>query len=218
MVPMILIDNKSTFDDFQMIMTSYSIPPPAPKIKLIDLPIGDGSIDLTEAIYGDISYEDRECEFNFVFLGPIEDRAPQLELLSAFVHGRRRKVMTLDDPEHYYIGRMMISAYEKEGASVAVQLTMIAEPYKYKLNPTKVTGTIPAGGSVNLDVKNARMRVIPKITVSAAATISHAGNNYSVQAGTWRLTNIVLTEGSNILTITAAQGTTYTIEYQEGAI
>ena len=48
MVPMILIDNKSTFDDFQMIMTSYSIPPPAPKIKLIDLPIGDGSIDLTK--------------------------------------------------------------------------------------------------------------------------------------------------------------------------
>ena len=65
--------------------------------------------------------------------------------------------MTLDDPEHYYIGRMMISAYEKEGASVAVQLTMIAEPYKYKLNPTKVTGTIPVAGSVNLDVKNARM-------------------------------------------------------------
>ena len=214
----ILFDTIHTFDTWGLILLDFSMSNPAPKRKYIDLPIGDGSIDLTEAIYGDISYSDRIAAFSFGTKCPEVDRSNLQSMISATLHGKKCKIMLPDDPYHYYIGRLTVSPIQRYGTIGLLQMEAICEPYKYKQNLTKVAGTIPAGGSVNLDVKNARMRVIPKITVSAAATISHAGNNYSVQAGTWRLTNIVLTEGSNILTITAAQGTTYTIEYQEGAI
>lgn len=218
MEPGILIDGIHTFDAYGLIMTSYQMEPPPVKTKYVDLPIGNGTIDMTEAIFGDVSYEDRQAEFNFVYLGAVNNRADLLSQFGAFVHGRRRRITTADDPYHYYVGRLAISDTERDKAIQHIQVTATCEPYKYKMFPTVVSGAVPAGGAVTRSCLNSRMRVIPEITVSTAATISFGGSTYSVNAGTWKLTNVVFVEGDNEITITAAAGTTYSITYQEGLI
>ncbi|MBR0575678.1 hypothetical protein KCG48_04900 [Proteiniclasticum sp. BAD-10] len=214
----IIFDNLHTADDWDLILTAQEMEPPKVKTKYIDLPIGDGSIDLTEAIYGDVSLEDREGTFEFDMLCPPAERADLLSAIGSYIHGKKRKIILPDDDQHYYYGRMAISSFKANGIIGKLEIEAVCDPYKYKLDPTIYSGSIGAGGSITLSCSNSRKRVIPKITVSGAVSIAFEGNTYNLSTGTWQTTSIIFKEGQNPITITGAAGTTYSIEYQEGAI
>lgn len=214
----LIIENIHTYNDWGLILTAQEMEPPRVKTKYIDIPLGDGAIDLTEALIGDVSYEDRKGTFEFDLLVPPENRAALVSAMGSYIHGKKRKLTLPDDPDHYYYGRMAMNSFKAQGMVAKLEIEIICDPYKYKNEPTVYSGSIGAGGSENLVCDNSRKRVIPTITVNAGVTLGFAGNTYSVSAGTWQLTNIIFEEGQNALTITGAAGTTYTIEYQEGAI
>jgi len=214
----LIIDNIHTYNDWGLILTAQEMEPPKVKTKYIEKPLGDGSIDLTEAIIGDVAYEDRKGTFEFDLLVPPENRAGLVSAMGSYIHGRKRKLILPDDLDHYYYGRMALSSFVAQGLIGKLEIEIVCDPYKYKLDPTVKSGSIGTGGSVTVICTNSRKRVIPEITVSAAVTIVFNGNSYSVSPGTWKLTNIIFVEGQNELTITGAAGTTYSIEYQEGAI
>ena len=209
--------NHNTLD-WGLTLIDIVMSSPAPKTKYIDLPIGNGSIDMTEAIYGDVSYSDRESTFVLGLKVSLEDRAFTQDIITNALHGKRLKIVLPDDPYHYYMGRLSVGPLRLNGTVAQMEITAICDPFKYKMYPTVVSGAVPAGGTVTMSCLNSRMRVIPEITVSAAATIGFGGSNYAIGAGTWKLTNVVFVEGVNPITITAAEGTTYSITYQEGLI
>lgn len=214
----IIIDDKHTYDDWDLVLRSQDIGIPEVKTIYVDIPAGNGSIDLTEALTGEAAFEDRSGKFIFDVLCQPNERPALIAEIGAYVHGKRRKIVLPDDPNNYYLGRLEIDGFDLAGMVAALSIKTKCDPYKYKNNKTTVSGTITTGGTMNLTCNNSRKKVFPTITVSAAVQVVFGTDTFSLGAGAHTVTGIILEEGANLLTINGANGTTVSIEYQEGAI
>lgn len=200
--------------DLGLILTDQRIGIPEPKRYEVDIPSGDGKLDLTE-FFGWVKYNNRPLEFEFTY--PIQEGV--LQTVINALHGRRLDIVVDDDPDWVYRGRVTV----EEGARISNTVGTLTvecdcDPYKYKPDKTVVERTIGSSGSIQVTLHNDRMPVIPTITTSGEITIQYKGNSYTVSAGTYKLTNLLLEEGESDFTVTGANGTTIKIEYQEGAI
>ena len=63
----ITFGEKNTWDDWHLVPTSRPVfHPPAQKVKTIDVPGGDGVIDLSRALTGYPVYQNRTGSFEFI--------------------------------------------------------------------------------------------------------------------------------------------------------
>lgn len=207
-----------TAERWDLVLASKGIGEAEPKEEYVDIPSGNGSIDLTEALTGEIVYDDRDLDFAFTICHPREEWEALLRDIKSKIHGRRMVIREPDDLGHYYIGRVKVDSVLPNRTIATLKVSAVCEPYKLKNNVTVKQGTIGASGSMIMTCENDRKRVIPTITTSAAINISFEGNSISVNAGTFRMTNLVFVEGLNTMTITGAAGTVVEFEYQEGAL
>ena len=51
------IDGKDIHRDLGALMTNYTISPPKPQENLLQIPLRNGSLDLTKALTGEVKYE-----------------------------------------------------------------------------------------------------------------------------------------------------------------
>ena len=212
----VFFDGIASFSDWGLYLTALSIDAPKPKEIYVEIPNGDGALDLTEALTGEVHYESRP--FEAVFAIKPETYSVDLERwLIGYLNGKQRTIRTKEEPGYYVIGRCATSI-KKDGVLAVLTVKATCKPWKYKNDVTAINTTIGASGTTTLNLTNERKRVIPTITASAAVTIAFNGQTISVNAGTQRLTNIALQYGNNVLIITGAEGTTVLFEYQEGAL
>ena len=62
----LIVDGVDVSMKYRMVMADgYTLEPPEPKTYTIDIPGGDGVIDLTESLSGDVVYNNRHQEFTF---------------------------------------------------------------------------------------------------------------------------------------------------------
>ena len=212
----VFFDGMASFSDWGLYLTSLTIDAPKPKEIYVEIPNGDGALDLTEALTGEVHYESRPFEAVF----NIKPEAYSVELerwLIGYLNGKQRIIRTKAEPGYYLIGRCATS-FKNDGILAILTVKATCQPWKYKNAPTVVNSTIGASGTTSITLTNERKRVIPTITASAAVTVVFNGQTISVNAGTQRLTNIAISYGDNLLTITGAEGTTVLFEYQEGAL
>lgn len=210
MVNGIMFDNTHSYEDLNLILSSVEIPPAAPKTSLVDIPGGDGSVDLTEAL-GRVNYKNRECTFTFSAF-PQDDFEEKKQEVSNLLNGKRFKIVLDKDPDYYWIGRCSIDKYQSSKNLHKIVVKASVAPYKLKLNQTVVT--VPAGENVVRPMWNSRKTVVPIITTTAEATIIFDGNTFYIGAGTHKILNIELTEGANQVTVTSTAPVQF--EYQEG--
>ena len=212
----VYFDNAATFNEWGVYLSSIDLGDPKPKEIYVEIPNGDGALDLTEALTGDVHYESRPIEM--VFTIKPETYSVQLaRRIRSFLNGQRRIIRWDDEPGYHLIGRCA-TTLQKDGVLWLLTVRATCQPWKYKNAPTVVNSTIGASGTTSITLTNERKRVIPTITASAAVTIAFNGQTISVNGGTQRLTNIALSYGNNALTITGVAGTTVLFEYQEGAL
>ena len=212
----VFFDGIASFRDWGIYLSSIVIDDPKPKEIYVDIPNGDGALDLTEALTGEVHYESRPFEAVFT-IKPETYSVELVRYLRSYLNGKQRTIRTKEEPGYYLIGRCATSI-KKDGVLTLLTVKANCQPWKYKNDVTAINTTIGAGGTTTLNLTNERKRVIPTITASAAVTIAFNGQTISVNAGTQRLTNIALSYGDNLLTITGAEGTTVLFEYQEGAL
>ncbi|HFI0687003.1 TPA: hypothetical protein ACGO46_001629 [Streptococcus suis] len=210
-------DGILSYDDWGVYLTSFFVGDAEPKENYIDIPFGDGSLDLTEAVTGEVSYSSREFEAIFTIKPPRSEWPDLVRMMRTYLNGRKRKIRNADEPDYYLIGRCKTS-FEIDGVLGRFTVFATCEPWKFKNAPTVQNVAIGASGSATIYLSNSRKRVIPTITTSAEVSITFGGQVTVVTAGTHKFTNIVLVEGENQLTITGATGTTVSFEYQEGAL
>lgn len=213
----ILFDNVATFNEWGIYLSSYSIGDAEPKEHYIDIPSGDGSIDLTESLTGDVTYSNRDFEATFTIKPPQKDWLLLLAKINAFLNGRKRKIRVANEPGYYLLGRCK-TTFEKDGVVAFLTVTASCEPWRYKEQETIYNLTIPASGQLEVNCKNSRKRVLPVITVSDEVTVVFGNKSITMNAGSYKYTNIRFVEGDNKLIITGTAGTTIAIEYQEGGL
>lgn len=212
----VFFDGIASFSDWGIYLTSLTIDAPKPKEIYVEIPNGDGALDLTEALTGEVHYESRPFEAVFA-IKPENYSVDLVRWLIGYLNGKQRNIRTKAEPGYYLVGRCATSL-KNDGVLAILTVKATCQPWKYKNDVTAINTTLGASGTNTLNLTNERKRVIPTITASAAVTVVFNGQTISVNAGTQRLTNIALSYGDNLLTITGAEGTTVLFEYQEGAL
>lgn len=197
----ITIDGKHT-SDFGLIMTACEIGAPEPITHIVSVPGRRTDLDLTEAVYGEITYKPRTLKFTFDH--PRDTTAGFQGLLAALsnlYHGKRVKVTIDGDPSWYWIGRMTVSGTKDKKGLATFVMTLSVEPYKYaitsslekwKWDPFSFeTGviryynnlSIPA--SKKITVYGSIAPVTPMVKASKTMTVTVKGKTFTLMANTW---------------------------------
>ena len=206
--------NIHSFNDLNMILSKVEISPASPKTTYIDIPGGDGSIDLTEA-HGEIRYSDRTIKIILSML-PSDSKTwaeKQTEISNA-LNGRYFDRITLEkDADFYYSGRCTVSDYAEDGKDRQISISAKVRPYKMRQNETVLKVNLSTAEHT-ITLQNSRKSVIPDIVCTGNAAIVFKGNTFTIGEGAFRFLDILLVEGANIMTVSGSGTLTFT--YREG--
>lgn len=224
-------DEKHTYDDFGLRITTINIGFPSAKTSKIDIPGADGYLDMTD--YFGTRYDTRkltiECD--------VEDKnyynwAGQMSQISNYLHGKRRKIVLDWDNGFYYLGRGSCE-YDKDNRVYSeITLKFECDPYKYDLTATdedwlwdpfdfeegviREYGNQAVDGTLALTVVGSPMPVVPKIIVSADMQVAFGGESYRLKSGENYLPDIEIKEGEHVLIFTGHG--TVTVSYRGGSL
>lgn len=213
----IKFNNIHSWDNLNLVLSGSEIPPAKPKTNYVDIPGGNGSVDLTEA-HGDIVYYDRDCKFTFT-MNPTNDLSDSAfeekkTQISNLLNGKVFNICLDKDESYYYSGRCEVSDYLSDKRLRQIVVTAKVKPYKLKVTETEVTTTLSSTVK-QVTLKNGRMKVVPEIVCSNDnTTIIFNSKTITLNAGTHNILDIELVKGDNILQV---QGTgTIKFKYREG--
>ena len=205
--------NYHSYSDLNLLLSQKTIGTPSIKTESIDIPGGDGVLDLTE-YFGEIKYGNRPLTFEFSTIVP---RSQFMELFSTVqnaLHGKKMQIVLEDDPEWYYVGRITVSEWKAEKTIGKLTIDCDCEPYKNSIVETKVSKAV--SGSSTIVLANGRKSVVPTITTTASMTISFGTYSGTFSAGTFIIPELVLVEGNNSVTVTGTGNITFS--YRKGEL
>lgn len=201
-----------SFDDWGLLLSSVDIGMPSIKTEYVDIVGGNGTIDLTE-VYGQIFYDDRNITMNFIALDDILRWTDQLDIITAYLHGKTFKITLDNNKAWYFNGRVSLDKYTTSKRLSKIVLKAVCEPFKLKQDKTIVKRQISSKTVVKCVCS--RMETIPTFTVSSPMTMIFNNSTYSL-SDTVKYSDVVFTEGDNNLEIDGSGE--LTITYQEGTI
>lgn len=215
----IKFNNIHSWDNLNLVLSGSEIPPAKPKTNYVDIPGGNGSVDLTES-HGYIYYYDRDCKFTFT-MNPTNDLSDSAfeekkTQISNLLNGKVFNICLDKDEFYYYSGRCEVSEYLSDKRLRQIVVTAKVKPYKLKVIETLVITTL-SSTLQQITLKNGRMKVVPEIVCSNDnTTIIFNSKTITLNAGTHKILDIELVEGDNILQV---QGIgTIKFKYREGAL
>lgn len=194
----LIVNNVDLTTEFGLILIDgYTLNPPQPKVYTVDVPGGNGVIDLTEAVGGDVTYNNREQQFIFDMIYPSNFEKTKT-LVSNFLHGRYFKYKITMDPDYTYKGRFTISSYMHQavdrGKLGQIVIDISADPYKYKEDQVyRING---AGGQKYYFLSG-RKPVRPVIATTVPISIVFNDVFMKIGVGTHRLNQVLMHEGWN---------------------
>lgn len=102
--------SRNTWTDWGVVPTRVPVfAPPPVKTKILELPGGDGVIDLTTAITGYPVYGDRQGSISFICPRRWTEWMDLYSHIAEFLHGQYLQVTLEDEPDWYYEGRFSIN-------------------------------------------------------------------------------------------------------------
>lgn len=184
---------------FQMILLDgYTLSPPEPKTYTVDIPGGDGVIDLTKSLTGDVSFKNRQQEFVFMVVNPDSFERVKTDV-SNFLHGKSFDYQMTMDPGYTYHGRFSIDKYSHKlysypGLVGTFSIKIDADPYKLKRH---MTYKLNATGGKMFRLESGRKPVHPVIECTQPCKVRWKNVILQVPAGTYRLNDVLFTQGYN---------------------
>lgn len=210
------INEINMYERFRALLSEpYSVQPPIPKTFFQDVPGADGSLDLSTAISGRTIYERREIIMKFCCLQPSASWPGVLSEIMREFHGKEGKIIFGNDMGYYYIGRLSVSDYERNGEVGQFVITANADPYKYERSSSMdpwiwdtfnfETGVIReysdliVNGTETIVIHGTEKWIIPNFIVSGTINVMFEGNTYQLKAGTTKNYMIAIKPGKNYL-------------------
>lgn len=216
MADQIFIDGEGTYDTYGLILTEASEEPPEPKIYTVDVPGGDGQIDLSE-FGGDLVYSNRNMTYTFLLTSREKSKIEgEKTKLSKLWHGKNLPFTLSWDTGYTYTGRITIDKYPNNYRYGTITLKISAKPYKfYKIR----TLLVNAAGGVTVSIENGRKRVCPTIEVQHTTLVAFEGETYTLEPGTYKIKDLWFRGGTNEMVLNSYPEYNYaTWEYYTGKI
>lgn len=211
----VFLGDKHSYKDFGLILTSKTIAPADVKTDIIEIPGADGAIDITEALTGDVKYQNRKISMNFEIKNRKIFYPNTYSKIQNYLHGQKMKLIFDDDKAFYYIGRLSVNSWKSNKSTYSIVIDAEVDPYKYDRFSTLedwewdpfdfTTGIIQrfvdmqVNGVLEVEIIGRRMQVVPRILSDSQMTVVHNGVSYSINAGITQILNIVIKEGKNTI-------------------
>ena len=199
--------NYHSYDDFSLILSQKTIGAPSPKTETIDIPGGDGVLDLTE-FFGEVKYNNRNLSFEFSSIVPQAFFMNQFSHIQAALHGRKMRIILDESPEWYYTGRISVSEWKAEKAVGKLTIDCDCEPYRAKLSETVITKDV--NGPQTVILTNGGKIVVPTIDITGEVQLTFGENFYTLAAGRYDLPGVQLVNGENTILLDGAGTATFT--------
>lgn len=202
--------------DLHLIPETTKVSPAEPKISLVEIPGGNGSLDLTEALGAGVAYHDRAIKWAFTLYPGTDWGSKRSEVANA-LSGKRLKIIIDDDPTWYYDGRISVNAYKSDKLYHQITIEATCAPYKRKLTESAISAELSTE-LVGISCAIGQMPLVPLITVAQETVVQYGEYSTTIQAGTHLLPDLLM---SGIQTIKAkvTDGTgTISITWREGSL
>ena len=233
----VLFDDIHTYTKWGLRLLQITIGPPEPKSMLVNIEGGDGVLDLSAALTGDIAYNTRNLELSFD--APNCDYYKWPGLVSEIMdelHGRRKKIVLDNDPGYYYDG--LVTVDNKKTNAVFAEITIIAQCQPYKMERfssledwewdtfdfesgiIREYKDLRVDGELALTIAGRRKRIVPAFIVESddgsGLKVKFNGSEYDLPDGTSRVLNIVIGEGEYTLDFIGSG--TVSVDYRGGRL
>ena len=210
-----ILDNYNTWYDWGLIITAKDISSPEPKTNYVNIDGASGSLDLSEALTGEVTYHDRILTASFwTDQGARMDREILLRDIKVALHGRKVKIIDPDDPEHYLTGRITISGVVNNLAYASFTITATCEPWRYSLEESQRTINLDLTAKKLVIYNHGVKTLTPEIELTSGAYLEYDGKVVPLNDGTYRLTDFKLRRGVNVVKVSGSSGT-ITFKYRE---
>lgn len=201
----------------QLVPESMEISPAEPKLNLVEIPYGNGSVDLTEALGVGVAYKDRKIKWTFT-LYPGDDWPERQSIVSNAINGKRLHITPDDDPEWYYDGRITVSKHKSDKLYHQITVTATCAPYKRKIAETTVLAPLADENYSSIPCPIGAMPLVPLIAVEQETEIKWNDYSVTVSAGSHLLPELLMQGNQTIQAKTTGGVGTITISWREGSL
>lgn len=202
----------NTWSDWSLVLTAKDVTPPEPKTNYVELDGMSGSLDLSEALSGEITYKDRTVSASFWSCeGSRKDRARLIQKIIATLHGKKIKIIEPDDPDHYFYGRVKVKGYSNVISYMEISIEATCEPWRYALEDNSRTLVVKNNETIKAVINNNGVKTLcPTITVDGRINLSYEDVSASLSSGTYIVSDIKLYQGDNIISVSGSGSVTFT--------
>lgn len=224
-------DKWHTERDWNLHPIRIYISMPEAKEQVIDIPGGDGAIDLSE-INGRPMYGTRTVELEYHLRNVDNEKWNSIySEIGAAITGKKVKMVLDDDPDHYYMARLKVDGEKTDYVNAELTFSGTAEPFKYDLTATNEpwlwdtfnfeTGVIREIEEVEITAENNKVTIIgagidtpPVFVVSQADNLklTYGGRTYTLKVGRNRFPAVRV--GKEDVTLTFSGTGKFEVEYR----
>lgn len=216
----ITIGNKNTYDDWHLISTSrILVNPPSVKTSYVDLPGGDGSLDLTEVLGGRPTYNNRTGSWTFYVLNGYQEWYELYSDIMEYLQGKELDAVLEDDPAYAYHGRFQVDAWRSDPTWSKIVISYNVGPYKmdvagygdnwlwdpfnFERDVIKSYKNLVVNGSLTITYINDTLETVPSFTATASGmTVIFKGETFRMSVGYNKFPRLIFDPGDNELTFT----------------
>lgn len=124
--------NKNTWDDWRLVPSSRPVfNPPSQKVKTLEIPGGDGILDLSQSLTGYPVYQNRTGSIEFYVMNDFKPWHMAYSDIMDYLHGQTMRATLEDDPEYFYEGRFTVNSWKSEKNWSKIVVDYNVGPYKW---------------------------------------------------------------------------------------
>lgn len=130
----VIFGDKNTWDDWRLVPASRPLfNPPAQKVTTLEIPGGDGVIDLSQSLTGYPVYQNRTGSIEFIVMNDFKPWHMAYSDIMDYLHGQKMRAILEDDPEYFYEGRFTVNTWKSEKDWSRITIDYDVGPYKWSL-------------------------------------------------------------------------------------
>lgn len=208
-----VFDQYNTWTDWGLILTAKTdVTPPEVKTNYVDIAGMSGSLDLSDVLSGEPTFEMRTFSASFCACDTsYEARKSLMTSIISAIHGRKLKIMEPDDTGHYFLGRVMVKNVNHTISHTEFTVDCICEPWRYEMKEAVQVIPVNSRNPVNVRVHNSgRKTICPDITVSGQVTFTCQGVTSQATDGKYKITTFKLYQGENVIQVSGSGTLTLT--------
>ena len=200
--------NYHSYDDFKLILSQKKIGTPSPKTETIDIPGGDGVLDLTD-FFGEVKYNNRDLSFDFSTIVPQAEFMDLFSRVQNALHGQKMQIILDEDAEWFYTGRITVSEWRTDKSVGKLTIDCDCEPFKSRLGDTVIFQMVD-GTEATVILPNGTKPVVPIIDITGNINLTFGTNFWALTEGRYELPAVRLLNGDNTIIVSGTGTATFT--------